>query len=210
MSAISACPSEPGLVSGCQAASTLHFPKPILLLVEPHPGSLYAELHRLLDAQYQVTSVQTDLQVFLLRSSEINFAILSAALGTPTIRAVAESVRRQWPSARILILGNAQMVLDDHMYDEAVGGFADSERIFAAVQGFSVDTWTQRAAILERSHMLANPWAFAVIPGRTRPSESDPSKASPKDLVDRRQEISDMPTRGRPDRSNGNISRREA
>jgi hypothetical protein len=72
-------------------------------------------------------------EVFELCSIAIHLAVLSDSLGKSSLRGVAENLRRQWPRARILILGAPQTVLDDPLYDEAVDRRISPEDLLAAL-----------------------------------------------------------------------------
>jgi hypothetical protein len=92
-----------------------------LVLIEPMGASIpdlrFLESHQ----SYHVTSVRNALELALLGSAEsFAIAIVSDTLGRVGFIDAARSVRKQWPAARILVLGRAAIVLEDHLYDDAL------------------------------------------------------------------------------------------
>ena len=108
-------------LSICHNSNPLEIEKLSVLLVEPAmiPRS---DRERLLSAaDYCVTTVRDVREMFDLRFEKVvAFAVLNDLLGPFGLRAAAESVRRQWPLAKILIIGCAVPALEDHLYDEAI------------------------------------------------------------------------------------------
>jgi hypothetical protein len=75
----------------------------------------------LTEADYRVTTIRDIRELSPLSTrSTYSFALLSELLGAPALDSAARFVRTQWPSARILFLGNAQRMLDDHLHDERI------------------------------------------------------------------------------------------
>jgi hypothetical protein len=65
----------------------------------------------------------------LLRVKAIALALLSDSLGQSALRDVAQSVRQQWPMAKILILGRAVPALDDNLYDDEISQSSKQKEI---------------------------------------------------------------------------------
>ena len=65
--------------------------------------------------------------------------------GISAYAAAAEFVRRQWPSARILILGSAQARLDDSLYDEEVDYRFQPREFLNVLERLRKDDWTLRS-----------------------------------------------------------------
>ena len=90
-------------------------------LLETDLATLSERTKLLTDSSYQVITARNQSDLFVLRSTiGISLAILSDCLGALALGVAAHSVRLSWPSARILILGTAQSVLEDNLYDEAI------------------------------------------------------------------------------------------
>jgi hypothetical protein len=122
----------------------------------------------------------------------IQLVVLSDSLGSSGLRSLAEDVRRQWPLARVLIIGAAQFVLDDPLYDEAVERRISSADLLAALIKLSCYSFSQRVEV------------FRLNPGsiiqeerfehsyRPAPVESDPTKHSDYD-TETKEEPQDLP-----------------
>jgi hypothetical protein len=108
-------------LSVCHNNNPLETEKCNVLLVEP-PMIPRSDRERLLSAaNYCVTAVRDVREIFLLRfETPVAFAVLNDSLGPVGLRAASESVRRQWPLAKIVIIGCAVPTLEDHLYDEAI------------------------------------------------------------------------------------------
>lgn len=86
-------------------------------------------------ADYCVTSVRDVREMFDLRfQSPVAFAVLNDLLGSFGMGAAAEAVRRQWPLAKILVIGCAVPILEDHLYDEAVSHRHEKDKLFNVLQ----------------------------------------------------------------------------
>jgi DNA-binding NtrC family response regulator len=94
---------------------------PVVLLVEPDPDLIDDRTTLLLRSGYLVVPARGVREICEIRSVEqIDIAVLRISDGASTLCCAAESVRRQWPTARILILGCAHNCLEDPLYDEAL------------------------------------------------------------------------------------------
>jgi|SRR5450756_1506089 len=94
--------------------SSLH-----ILWVEP-PTDLLTNEHLLNGlSTCAMTRASSHREVFDLgNTAAIHVAVLSDALGSITLGAVARCVRWQWPLARILLLKRTQPLLEDYLYDD--------------------------------------------------------------------------------------------
>lgn len=149
---------------------------PSLLLVEPDTLDSSERAAQLCRALFNVTRADTPQHVHLLRGvPDISVAVLSDTIGFVALRASAELVRRQWPKARILILGKAPSLFDDHLYDEALLHTSSDAALVAMIEQVSVDPWNQRGG-------SSSAWIDRVsVSPRLQKSgavqESDPTKA---------------------------------
>jgi hypothetical protein len=107
--------------------------------------------------------------------------VLSNALGSSALRMVAESVRRQWPSARILILGIAVSELEDQLYDEAVDYRISLKDLLTALLKLSTNQSNQMPGVFEIDRHIANSLAARLPAHRSTPPESDPTKSAHRD-----------------------------
>jgi hypothetical protein len=180
-----------------------------LLVVSPQSRSLSEGALLRIKSGYRVNEAINQSDVFALRLGKVHLAVLSTALGPIVLRAVAESIRRQWPSARILIVGGAQSVLDDHLYDDAISHQCALEELLTALLDLSADPWNQRPQTFELDPGLARCTEDGMAAFRPIPAESDPTKADPHDLAEN--EIPrDIPGQEREDRRDDEESRKEA
>jgi len=109
---------------------------PVVLLVEPDLELLDDRTTLLLRSGYLVVPARGVREICEIRSvKQIDIAVLRISDGVSTLCCAAESVRRQWPTARILILGCAHNCLEDPLYDEAVeSGFQPETFLRALAQ----------------------------------------------------------------------------
>jgi hypothetical protein len=92
-----------------------------IVLIEPTGTSLPDHRFLLSNDSYRVTPVSSTRELaFLIASEPFALAVISDTLGRVGLEDASRSVRKQWPSARILVLGRAAFVLDDHLYDDAL------------------------------------------------------------------------------------------
>jgi len=128
---------------------------------------------------YTVVTASNYREIFDLRNETgFRLAVLSCSLGELALRAASEFVRRHWPSARILILGNAKAILDDSLYDEAVDCRFLPQEFLNVLEGLCEDDWTLR------SRILGSPPGAATHPEKRSTSrhlavvDSDPRKVA--------------------------------
>jgi hypothetical protein len=92
-----------------------------IVLIEPTGTSLPDHRFLLSNDSYRVTPVSSTRELAFLSASEpFALAVISHTLGRVGLEDASRSVRKQWPSARILVLGRAAFVLSDHLYDDAL------------------------------------------------------------------------------------------
>ena len=111
-----------------------------VLLVEPDPTMLMVEALLFTRGNYRVTTACSHWQIFDFRHIDsLTVAVLSDALGAPALKRSAHAVRKQWPRARILIVGRAASVLDDNLYEEDTPHSADPRMLLIAIQELAKD-----------------------------------------------------------------------
>jgi hypothetical protein len=121
-----------------------------VLAVEPDLAVLHAKSLLLTEANYCVTKASSDRELFLLRDTKpVALAILSDRLGQRLLAAVAETVRRQWPRTRILILGQAPQALEDYLYDEQIDRTSGSQQVLADLETLYRGMWNPRSSTLD-------------------------------------------------------------
>jgi hypothetical protein len=92
-----------------------------ILLFESDLAASSYQVKLLTKLRYAVVTARTQSDLFSLRNATgISLAILSDHLGSVALSVAAQSIRKGWPLARILILGKPQIVLEDYLYDEAL------------------------------------------------------------------------------------------
>ena len=166
-----------------------------LLLADANVDSLSSRALSLSNSGYRVVIASTRNEVFDLCSIAIHLAVLSDSLGKSSLRGVAEDLRRQWPRARILILGAAQTALDDPLYDEAVDRRISPEDLLAALVKLSTSRWNCRGEVA-RCNGNADHEGSSKPNYQPVPLESDPTKEPGYDL-ERKAEPQDLPAEER-------------
>jgi hypothetical protein len=92
-----------------------------ILLLESDLATPSDHARLLTNSSYRVTTAHNQSDLFGLRGTTgISLAIISDSLGAAGLGVAAQSIRLGWPSARILILGKPQFILEDYLYDEAL------------------------------------------------------------------------------------------
>jgi hypothetical protein len=115
-----------------------------ILAVEPDIAVLNAKSLLLAKANYCVTRATSDRELFTLRGTgAVALAILSDHLGQRLLGTVAETVRRQWPRMRILILGQAPRMLEDYLYDERIDRSPDPKQVLADLEKLYEGMWNR-------------------------------------------------------------------
>jgi len=151
-----------------------------ILLVEPDISLLTAEVLLLTRLNYCVTPAFSHAEIFALRETKaIALAILSDHLGPRILAAVAQTVRKQWPLARILILGRPESILEDHLYDEEMSHSSNPKNLIQDVEGLYEDSWNQCSRTLDWDVKRSGPHGTRLMA-----SESDPSKLPTPNTMD--------------------------
>ena len=146
-----------------------------VLLIEPNISLLSAETDLLAGSHYCVTPAFSHSEIFILRDTKaVALAIISDSLGRRLLGAVAETVRKQWPLARILILGRAATILEDQLYDEQVERSMEPKQLLYDLERLYKDSWNQRS-----NTIVWKGGRSCSCPARLPILESDPSKTSP-------------------------------
>ena len=154
-----------------------------VLLIDPDISVLSSESSLLAKSNYCVTPAFSHAELFILRETKaIALAILSGSLGQQLLAAIAQTVRRQWPLARILILGRAQSVLEDHLYDEEIKDSPTPKQLLDEIERLYKGSWNQRTNTLDWN----SAWG-AMCASRPSLYESDPSKVAPAALAEKEQ-----------------------
>jgi hypothetical protein len=178
--------STPAATETAESLPIVAAPEPVsrgILLIDPDISLLYAEYLLLTNSNYYVTPAFSHREIFALRETkEVALAILSDSLGRQLLGAIAETVRRQWPLARILILGRAESVLEDHLYDEQIDHSLDPTQILDDLERLYKGSWNQRTNTLDWNTIRG-----AVCAGRSPLRESDPSKFAHAGLIENKQ-----------------------
>ena len=162
-----ASPTTVRHLSVCHKSDPLETEKCNVLLVEPAMIPRSNRERLLKAANYCVTAVLDVREMFELRFEKpVTFAVLNDLLGPFGLRAAAESVRRQWPLAKILIIGCAVPTLEDHLYDETISHRHEENEFLNVLHMLTKDSWSQR---------MEGGWAGYRRAGTTA-DESDPTK----------------------------------
>jgi hypothetical protein len=174
-----------------------HSARPRLLLAEADAGSLSRLALQVSNSGHRVATASTRNEVFYLRSMAIHLALLSDSLGKSSLRVVAGNVRRQWPRARIVILGAAQTLLDDPLYDEAVDRRISPEDLLSTRVRVSAYRCNFRGEV-SRCNGGADHAGPSEPNNQPVPPESDPTKVPGHDS-EQKAEPQDLPAEERRD-----------
>jgi len=170
-------PSTPTTSNTVRSLPIVPITEPVwrgILLIEPDVSVLSAEALLLTNSNYCVTPAFSLREIYILRETKaVALAILSDSLGR-LLGAIAETVRKQWPLARILILGRAESVLEDHLYDEQINHSQDPTQLLEDLERLYKGSWNQRTNTLDWSTVRAS-----MCASRSSLRESDPSKLLP-------------------------------
>ena len=148
-----------------------------LLLIEPDPTVLSSRTLMLTQFRYRVTVAMSHKEVACLRGSKVHLAVVSASLSPDNLRATAEFIRRQWTSARILVVGDAVPVLEDQLYDEAIDTTSSSDELLVALRKLSAFPWGKCGDASSGCRGFSATASTAdLLADRQSPPESDPTK----------------------------------
>ncbi len=106
-----------------------------VLVLEADAIALGKRAALLQETPYTVTTARNLQEV--QRQREISIAILSISFGAKSLRDTAEFIRGRWPLARILVVGDVQLALEDNLYDEAVHDLSRKEELLNALARLS-------------------------------------------------------------------------
>ncbi len=106
-----------------------------ILVVEADRSALDIRAAFLEGSGYKVTTAHSLREIE--SQPELSVAILSLSFGPTVLRDTAESIRRRWPRARILVVGDVQFAIDDHLYDESVHHSSRKEEFLEALAKIS-------------------------------------------------------------------------
>jgi len=169
-----------------------------LLLSEAHADSLSTRTLLLSDSGYHVATASTRKQIFDLRFAAIHLAVLSDSLGPLGLRGAAEDVRRQWPLARVLIIGAAQVVLDDPLYDDAVDRRISAPDLLLTLTKMAAYPFSHRVEVWSLNSGSVDLEDAFKSKRKVVPVESDPTK-DPRNYEGPRNEPEDLPAEERRD-----------
>jgi hypothetical protein len=121
---------------------------------------------------YRVELFLDPVDLFMAREAPIKYVLLCASAGCSLLATETNIIRKQWPLAKIVVLGVAPWELEDHLYDETVAPDCSPETLTTAFQTNRLDLWDRSTGRnLPRTEPLRTP------------PESDPTKAQPTDLL---------------------------
>jgi hypothetical protein len=156
-----------------------------LVLIEPIGASFPDHRFLVSNESYRVTSVRDTRELALLGAVEsFAIALISDTLGRVGFVDAARSVRKQWPNARILVLGRAAVVLDDHLYDDALPHSCGEQELYDTLNRMSrqrvqgrpfIDTIpaSERDPLLRRQASSADDSGTMNVPERMTQSRSE-------------------------------------
>ncbi len=120
---------------------------------------------------YRVELFEKPFDLFVARAALVSYALLCASAGCSLLAAEAYIIRKQWPFAKIIVLGSAPHDLKDHLYDDMVITNCSPAILATAFSNRSGSLWNRRVGWIGTT---SEPWRM--------PEESDPTKANPSDL----------------------------
>jgi len=136
-----------------------------ILAVGQDVAALNAGVVLLTKSNYCVTPATSYDELFIiLRDVKATaLAMLSDRLGRYLLEKAAATIRRQWPRTRILIIGKAAMVLEDHLYDEQIDRSSDPQQVLADLERLYEGMWNQGSRTLDWNATASRRW-FARPP----------------------------------------------
>ena len=109
----SACGSDSSIETSCVK-------KPGILLVEPNPELAHTRALLLASLGYPV-HIACDLsEICQQRGSLFRLVAVDVTPPLVTLQVILTTIRALWPQARILLLGENALGVEDHQYDERV------------------------------------------------------------------------------------------
>ena len=106
-----------------------------VLVLEADPTVLDRRASFLQESAYTVTTARSLREIG--SQPELSIAILSLSFGAAALRDTAAFIRRSWPRARILVVGDVQLALDDNLYDDAIHHLSRKEELLKALTKLS-------------------------------------------------------------------------
>jgi hypothetical protein len=104
--------------------------RPSVILISPTINLLSDSRYLMLDDNYRVTAVGDLRELSLVRDSEsFALAVISDTLGGTELVKATRLVRKQWPTARILVLGHAAIALEDSLYDDVLPHSSGEQKV---------------------------------------------------------------------------------
>jgi hypothetical protein len=139
-----------------------------ILLIGQIAGALPDHSLLLSNDKYRVTSA-TDIRELSLLGATESFALslISDTLGPTGLDNAARTVRKQWPSSRILVLGRASLILEDFLYDDALSPSCGQRELCDTLNKMSTPTGLGRPYIVttpasEHDPLQRRPVSYAV------------------------------------------------
>ena len=93
-----------------------------------------------------------------------------------TRQLILSSSRKKWPAARILVLGRAQRILEDHLYDEAIEGPYKPRILLDTLGRLQSDRRSERSSSIAAGHEAPETSSRTSVLHLVLPAESDPAK----------------------------------
>lgn len=151
--------------------------QPLVLLVDADLKRLARWTVLLAESDYGVVTAKAPGEILELQClGGVQIAIFSGWMEMGALRASAESVRRQWPTARILILGEVTSALEDYLYDERMDPVFDTKRLLDTLKRLKKEAW-ERQSLSPEWHLSGDVFVnWGHSNRRLRPQESDPKK----------------------------------
>lgn len=147
-----------------------------LLLIEPDPSRSSEWAAQMDGSPFYVTRVNGPGDIPGMRGAfDFSVVVLSDGMGLLALQACAQMVRKQWPKARIVLVGQAPDQFDDHLYDESIVHASDGGQLLAVLEKVTDGGWRRKsheanAAWLVRPRLASPSKQNGAIP------ESDPTK----------------------------------
>ena len=133
-----------------------------ILIIDPDSSLLAARTLLLTAADQYVTASSDEVAGKELCKIEVTIAILSQTLGLERLQTLASEIRLHWPNARILLLSNEEMTLDDRLYDNSINCGCRPEQLLHALH------WCQgRSKILPVRRSKSRPVGEQEVEGFT-------------------------------------------
>jgi hypothetical protein len=129
--------------------ATLGHAKLSVVLIEPTLALLPNPRYVLLNEGYRVTPVNSFYELSLLSMSKaFTLAVVSDTLGHTGLVDATRLVRKQWPAARILVLGHTSFVIEDNLYDEVLPHYCGNQDLCDILDSMSAQQTHRRPFIV--------------------------------------------------------------